>query len=186
MASIALQKWLTSRTVELDEFETAHKAVGKAGRGLINQSYVMMLSSHFQGFCRDLHTESVQHLVRKLTHPDFEYIASVNLTTARRLDQGNPGFDNIRLDFDRLGLDLQTELIGHSAQSERGKEVLKEIIAWRNAIAHQDFDSNKLGGRITPRLQQIRTWRRVCDQLARTMDTVMKDHLQSLIGAEPW
>ena len=68
MASRALHRWQTEAQRSLDEIEQAHRAVGGAGPGRryatqqINQAYVVMVSSQFQRFCRDLHSEAVDHL----------------------------------------------------------------------------------------------------------------------------
>ncbi len=65
MPSLSLQKWETIRSSELDEIENAHSSVGGTTRGRrygtqqINQAYAVLLSSQFQGFCRDLHSECV-------------------------------------------------------------------------------------------------------------------------------
>src|ERR1051326_7716073 len=70
MPSIALQNWHTNRLRTLDEIEQAHRAVGGIGRGRryatqqINHAYTVLLSSQFQGFCRDLHTECIDAVVR--------------------------------------------------------------------------------------------------------------------------
>ena len=47
----------------------SHLRVGGSQRGRrfatrqINYAYVTLLSSQFQGFCRDLHSESIDHIV---------------------------------------------------------------------------------------------------------------------------
>src|SRR5580704_12662662 len=69
MPSLALQDWLAWRAATLDEIEHAHRSVGGTGPGRrfltqqINQAYAVLLSSQLQGFCRDLHMESADHLV---------------------------------------------------------------------------------------------------------------------------
>ena len=53
-------RWRGERSDALDEIENAHALVGGTGRGRryatrqINHAYAALLSSHFQGFCRDL------------------------------------------------------------------------------------------------------------------------------------
>ena len=69
MSSVALHHWLTARASALDEIEQAHRSVGGTGRGRryatqqINQAYAVLLSSQFQGFCRNLHEECADYLV---------------------------------------------------------------------------------------------------------------------------
>lgn len=75
MLSISFLEWTTTRAVALDEIEQALAAVGGTERGRryatqqINQAYAVMLASQFQGFCRGLHTECVDHLVRAIAPP---------------------------------------------------------------------------------------------------------------------
>lgn len=68
MSSRALRNWQTRSRKVLDEVEAAHAVVG-GGRGArafarqqINQAYVVLLSSQFQRFCRDLHSDAVDYL----------------------------------------------------------------------------------------------------------------------------
>jgi hypothetical protein len=71
MPSISWQTWSTSRTADLDEIENAHRSVVGTGRDRrvatqqINQAYAVLLSSQFQAFCRDLHTEGAKALVAR-------------------------------------------------------------------------------------------------------------------------
>src|SRR5262245_61412863 len=64
MPSHSLQQWMTARASELDEIESAHRMVGGTGRGRkyatqqLNRAYATLLSSQFQGFCRDLYSET--------------------------------------------------------------------------------------------------------------------------------
>lgn len=52
----------------LGEIAAAHTAVGGQGSGRryatqeINHAYAVLLSSQFQRFCRDLHTEAAAHV----------------------------------------------------------------------------------------------------------------------------
>ena len=77
---------MTSRRRALDEIEAAHASVGGTGPGRryatqqINQAYAVLLASQFQGYCRDLHTESVAHLM------DFHSAAYTDAATCRGLD----------------------------------------------------------------------------------------------------
>ena len=91
MPSNAVQQWQTIRAAALDEIEAAHAAIEGIGPGRryatqqINQAYVMLLSSQFQGFCRDLHTECVGILVRNLTDPAFQDVAQATSHGASQL-----------------------------------------------------------------------------------------------------
>jgi hypothetical protein len=63
---------------------------------------------------------------------------------------------------------------------------LQELNAWKNAIAHQDFDPAKLGGTTILRLQQVRDWRNACNQLANAFEEVMRLLLHQVNGNSPW
>jgi hypothetical protein len=75
MASNSFRVWRSSRARALDEMENAHASIGGTGRGRryatqqVNQAYAVMVASQFQGFCRDLHTESVTVLVDFISPP---------------------------------------------------------------------------------------------------------------------
>ncbi len=68
MPSQAYRQWQHVRTREMDQLESAHTLLGGTARGRryttqqINRAYAVLLASQFQGFARDLHTESVDAL----------------------------------------------------------------------------------------------------------------------------
>jgi hypothetical protein len=108
MPSLALQDWSSRRAAALDEIEHAHRSVGGTGPGRryltqqINQAYVVLLSSQFQGFSRDLHEECVDHLGASVVSPVLSTTFRDNLRFGRKLDTGNPNRGNIGSDFNRL------------------------------------------------------------------------------------
>ena len=75
MPSHSYREWLSKRARALDETEAAHASVGGTGPGRryatqqINQTYAVLVASQFQGFCRDLHTESVTRLMAYIKPP---------------------------------------------------------------------------------------------------------------------
>jgi hypothetical protein len=77
MASRAYRLWTRSRSTELDQVEQAHDLLGGTAPGRryttqqINRAYAVLLASQFQGFARDLHTESVDYLVAVILQPGF-------------------------------------------------------------------------------------------------------------------
>jgi hypothetical protein len=87
----------------LDEIEAAHRAVGGSGRGRryatqqINQAYAVMLSSQFQRFCRDLQSEAVDELAKRIALPDVAEIFRLQLTTGRKLDSGRNPNGEVRM-----------------------------------------------------------------------------------------
>lgn len=191
MASASLTAWRTSRAAKLDEIAAAHRSVGGTGRGRryateqINHAYAVLLSSQFQGFSRDLHSECADAL---LTHQAFTVLRAVltpALTQGRKLDVGNANAGNIGSDYNKFGLLFWAAVHAADANAVVWKDELEALSRWRNAIAHQDFRT-VLPGTTTLRLDQVRKWRRACDGLARTFDKVMRLHLASLLGHDPW
>jgi hypothetical protein len=193
MPSVAYRRWRTVRALALDEIEQAHTAVGGTGPGRryatlqVNQAYAVLLASQFQGFCRDLHSECVDHLVVILAPPPtLEPLVRDEFLRGRQLDQRNAQPASIGADFVRLGLDFWADVAAYRPGSTARKAALDQLNAWRNAIAHQSFDPSKLGGTTTLRLIQVKRWRGACLYLARCFDEVMRQHLQHLTAVQPW
>ena len=192
MPSLSLQQWSTARATALDEIEGAHQSIGGAGPGRryatqqVNQAYAVLLASQFQGFCRDLHSECVDHLARAVASPALRGIIEDDLRLHRRLDAGNPNPGNLGADFNRLGLKFWAEVEAADARNGQRRQLLEWLTTWRNAIAHQDFDPARLGGRTTLQLQEVRAWRSACDGLTRSFDAVLRHHLRTVTGAYPW
>src|SRR5207249_1308819 len=104
MPSGALRTWRTTGARALDEIEAAHTAVGGAGPGRryatqqINQAFAVLLSAQFQRFCRDLHTEAVDHFVAHVTAAASaaqRFIVRARFTEGRKLGTGNPTSGNV-------------------------------------------------------------------------------------------
>lgn len=192
MPSRSILAWKTRRLLALDELEAAHAAVGGAGPGRrtatqqLNQAYAVLLSSQFQGFCRDLHFEASEHLVSSLSPPQLRDVVRKQLVTGRKLDAGNPNPGNLGADFGRLGIELWPALHAFSARNVARRTALEALNTWRNAIAHQDFDPLRLGGRSTLGLEDVRRWRSACNGLAASLDAVVRAHLVSLVASPPW
>lgn len=170
----------------------AHTALGGSGRGRryatqqLNQAYAVMVASQFQGYCRDLHTEAVDHLVSALHPAALGTIVRASLTESRKLDSGNPNAGNLGSDFGRLGVGFWPEVLAADDRSAVRKERLDDLAVWRNAIAHQDFDPAKLGGRTEVWLRHVDRWRSSCNAIAITFDRIVADHVGRLLGARPW
>ena len=169
---------------------STHGAVGVTGRGRwyatqqVNQAYVVLLAAHFQRFCRDLHTESADSLVRLTSPPYMQPIVERTLLWGRKLDRGNAIFDNIKEDFHRLRIDLGPEVEAYDPPPRPLRGKLQELNDWRNAIAHQDFA--RLGGSTRLQLARVREWRIACGQLARVFEKVIHRYLQNVTGVSPW
>lgn len=192
--SASLQKWRTDRAAHLDEFEAAHTALSE-GRGdrqhaavQLNFAYALMLSSEFQGFCRDLHTETTQHLfaLAGSKHAYLAHVVRARLLEGRKLDQGNPNPGNIGSDFGRFGVDFWPLVEAQDADNRIAKAALDELAIWRNAIAHNDFTASKLGGKVVISLHEVRSWRSHTDRLAANFDNTMRDLLLDWWRPTPW
>jgi hypothetical protein len=193
MPSLALQDWSGRRAAALDEIEHAHRSVGGTGPGRryltqqINQAYAMLLSSEFQGFCRDLHEDCVDPLVAAIVSPALLAIYRGNLLFGRKLDTGNPNPGSIGSDFNRFGISFWPLVDADHPRNPQRRQALEELNRWRNAIAHSAFTPDMCrGGRPSLQLAEVQDWRRACDGLARSFDNVMHAHLLATTGVAPW
>lgn len=192
MTSQAYRQWTSERAAKLDEIAASHAASGGTARGRrfatlqINQSYAVMLTSQFQGFCRDLHDECVDAFVLSLSPATLRTTVRRLLQQGRKLDSGNPNPGHLGSDFGRFGVDFWPEVQARDkrAQIWQGRVII--LTDWRNAIAHQDFRPEKLHGIDTLTLEHVKQWRNACQGLARTFDAVMRKHLLAMTGTAPW
>jgi hypothetical protein len=127
----------------------------------------------------------VEHIVAA-TPANLQTLLRAQFDWGRALDRGNPNAGNIGSDFGRLGVVFWREMYAVNPQNRHRRDLLDELIEWRNAITHHDFSSTKFGGAGTLRLAAVKRWRRALNRLARAFDKVMHAHLQSLLGAPPW
>lgn len=187
MPSQSLLRWRNEGLGALDEIEAAHAAIGGTGRGRryatqqVNQAYVVLLSSRFQAFCRDLHSETVAEIIRAA--PPGYALPLQGLTAGRKLDHGNPNSGNIGHDFTRLGMDIWADVYAMHARNQRRRELLDEMMEWRNAIGHQDFNKPRLRGRKTILLKEVQQYRSSCDALAAFFVRAALDHIHGVAGA---
>ena len=192
MPSRSLQRWHTHGRRALDEIEAAHRAVGRKGPGAryaaqqVNQAYVLLLSAMFQRFCRDLHTECIDHLIRGIPSLSTQIIVQRQLMAGRKLDAGNPNPGNIGSDFERLEIHFWPALIAHDRRNKPRQAALAVMNRWRNAVAHQDFSRPDLHGRDRLKLAEVRQWRSTCEQLAVDFERVMYHYMSSVTGTAPW
>jgi hypothetical protein len=191
MPSRSLQTWRTIRCQALDEIEYAHRGVASSRRGSkfatqqVNYAFVMLLASQFQGFCRELHSECVDRYVQSILPKTRSLACREALVRLRVLDRGNANPSSIGADFGVFGFRFWAKVTTLDARNAARQTGLEELNLWRNAIAHQDFDSAKLGAS-TLTVRQVREWRNVCDRLAHAFDEVMRRFLAAELGASPW
>src|SRR5262245_4438191 len=72
------------------------------------RGYVLHLSAHFQGFCRDLYTECSQIWIMAIP-AGFQATGRAQFSAHLALEKGNPSHDNIKRDFDRFGMSLDLQ-----------------------------------------------------------------------------
>lgn len=188
MPSRSLLRWRHHRAAVLDEIETAHATVGGSDRGRrfatqqINYAYATLLCSHFQGFCRDLHTECIDAIVAILP-PQVQPFTKASLNSNRMLDRGNPHPGALGADFGRLGIRFWVEVDLKDSRSPHRRVLLQELVNRRNAIVHQDFTP---GASTVLHLLRVRAWRRVLNKIARDFDSVLCQYLQGITGGQAW
>lgn len=194
MPSRSFVIWKRRRLRALEPIELAHAAIVGVGPGRrhvtqqINQAFAVLLSSQFQGFCRDLHSECVDHIVKNVLPTSAQEVVRLNLLKGRKLDTANPNPANLGNDFNRFGRKFRfmDELLAHDPSNQLRKTKLEELSVWRNAIAHQDFTNQELQGKATISLGAVKRWRAACKGFATSMDQVMRRQLTTLLGVSPW
>jgi hypothetical protein len=192
MPSDALLAWQNDRlprlvNVEADclHLQALHVAAPDRVQEFI-RSYAVLLSSEFQGFCRDLHDECADKLVASVAPVPLQDVLRWQCGYGRKLETGNPNPGNLGADFNRYNLDFWTKVLvmdpSHSARRHR----LAMLNVWRNAIAHHNYNPAELGGTTTLLLAQVRDWRMDCDAFTAAFDVVLRIHLQAITGVLPW
>jgi len=190
MPSRSRQHWAIVRSRNPDEILAAHRSIGGTDRGRrfatqqVNYAFAVLLSSEFQGFCRDLHSESVEYLIQNINPLALQSSCRKNFSRGRKLDHGNPSPSNLGIDFGSLDLDFWPEVIALSPRNTARKDRLEELNQWRNAIAHQDFSKFPAGSKL--HLSRVEAWRKACNQLTRAFDNVLQVHIGNVTGTQPW
>jgi hypothetical protein len=185
MSSVALAHWRSTRLRNLAEVDA--QCENTISGSPLNQrlaeenirGYVMLLSAHFQGFCRDLYTECTQIVSSKI-RASLQALLQEQFTSKCALDHGNPNYHNLKQDFGRFGfkLNLAHAMPGNDIRLEH----LSALNEWRNVAAHHGVvPPNGLPG-----LSDLRMWRDSCDTLAGSLDSVMYNQLRRLLRRVPW
>ena len=147
---------------------------------------MLLLSAHFQAYCRALHSDSTQMLVEAID-PGIGAVLDANLSFRRQLDSGNAQPGALGIDFNRFVFKFWTTVEEADARNAARRRKLEALNVWRNAIAHHDIETRRTD--LTPRevtLAACNTWRGALNGLAESFDRVLADHLQTLLGAHPW
>jgi hypothetical protein len=185
MPSVSLLSWQTTRTLALHEIDTqcaSSLAISPPNPRLAEENirgYVVLLSAHFQGFCRDLYTEAAQFLASKVRRT-LQVLIQTQFTASLSLDHGNPNLTNLKKDFDRFGGKL--DLLSADPANPVRLQDLSKLNEWRNIAAHHGVVPP--GG--LPSMPAIRSWRNSCDGLTHSLDGIMYNRLRNLLRREPW
>src|SRR5205085_551876 len=141
---------------------------------------VLLLSAHFQGFCRDLHTESAQVIVSKV-RTSLQAVIQRQFAANRKLDHGNAALQNLREDFERF--DFSLDLAAADPANPARLTELAALNRWRNLAAHH---GTVPAGTPPLDLPSVQAWRNSCDGLATSLDAVMYNELRKLLRRIPW
>ncbi len=184
MPSASLRQWHNDRMPRLHQVDLQCAATVTASTpnpDLIDENlrgYVLLLSAHFQGFCRDLCSEAAQVLaakVRRSLQPLVQRQFSAHLS----LDRGNPNVENLRKDLLRFGFTL--DLAADPANQPRLQH-LAAMNKWRNAAAHH----GTIPVTAPLSLASLQAWRNACDELATALDAILYNELRKLLRRAPW
>lgn len=148
------------------------------------------MSSKLQGFFRELHDESVEFLALRVARGNIGYFTLMrnNLTANRGLDRVNPKPETLQADFERLGVDLWTDIRARVGSGGRWNQQLTRLNRARNAIAHHEpAKVARLAAEGYPlTLRTVESWRAACEGVVRNADKVVGDRLEQTTGVRPW
>jgi hypothetical protein len=195
--SSALAVWETKAQGKLDELLTVHAKVARTGerkRGRryfteqLNGLLIVALAAKFQAFCRDLHTEAVQHLVADLPE-HLKVITSIWLSRKRQLDRGSADADCIKSDFGQL---LSVPSFWGSVQERERwsgevvslKKRLKRMHEFRHGVAHEDREKFPTKGK-GPVLNDFLRARNCCLRLAPLLNEAVMQALANAVSQQP-
>lgn len=199
MVSLSLQRWMTERAAAMDRMERVHAAVTGGLRGRprdvteLNHALFLRLAAEVQGYCRDLHDESIAAMLTPSLAPNAALREAFRhgLENGRKLDFGNAGPSNLGTDWARLGMQLWTEMyLAYPSLSVGGKDWNKRL-DWlnsaRNGIAHNDPTKIAAAHSDHPlTLNTFRVMRRRLTRFSTALDTVTGAYLKATTGTAPW
>jgi hypothetical protein len=138
MPSVSLVQWRTDRMPRLAEVDArcaASLVLVPPQPNLVDENlraYALLLSAHFQGFCRDLYTECALAVIAKVRRT-LRTLIEHQFTAGRKLDHGNPNVKNLRDDFERFEFTL--DLYRADPANPPRLAHLDELNRWRNVAA---------------------------------------------------
>jgi hypothetical protein len=186
MPCASLLRWQTEqmpRLIEIDAQCAASLVLMPAQPNLVDENLrgnVLLLSAHFQKFCRNLYTECAQIVVSKI-RSSLQVLIQAQFSANRKLNHGNPNIENLRKDFERFGFTL--DLGAADPANPPRLTHLGQLNKWRNVAAHHGM----IPANVAPlSLPLLRAWRGSCDGLAASLDDIMYNELRTLLKRAPW
>jgi hypothetical protein len=147
--------------------------------------------AEFQGFVRDLHDIAVNAFARGAQVPDVRRPPVVHAATSgRKLDLGNAGLREIKLDFQRLGfVSLGAELAEQNRNHAADKARYEQLTVLRNALAHGN--AIQLRSLAAEEIKPTMTWGRSVlpplNRMAGALDRSVWNHARkSYPSIDPW
>lgn len=140
---------------------------------------MLLLSAHFQGFCRDLHSEAAQVISSRVLRT-LSAMVQRAFVTDRALDRGNPTLVNLKADFLWYGVTL--DLAAADPANHVRLARLNLMNTWRNIAAHH----TPVPPSGLPSVADVRDWQTACYGLAESLDRVVYDGLRKLLRRAPW
>jgi hypothetical protein len=143
------------------------------------RAYIVLLSAHFQGFCRDLHAESALTISRRVRR-SLQPLVQAQFTSNLALDYGNPNLQNLRKDFERFRFRL--DLTSRDPRNPARLHDLSELSRWRNIVAHH----GTVPPTGLPSSTDLHDWTNSCDGLAISLDGIVYNELRRILRRAPW
>jgi hypothetical protein len=186
LPSNALLRWQNERSSRLREFaaQTALTLSLVPPSDLAEENLrglAALLCAHFQGFCRDLYTETTDLIIDAIPALLQGFVRRQAMSQLK-LDTGNPNLQSLTHDFNRFGFDLKSLLDLDPANGLRLNH-LALLNKWRNYVVHHGVTAPP-GPPLA--LAPVQAWQTSCSELAVALDQIMYDHLLGLLGVSPW
>lgn len=151
----------------------------------MNFALITRLLAEFQGYCRDLHTEAVDHIVTmaSIPNPNLNLIFRSAYIDRRALKVGIPSWANLCKDFSMFGMDLRKSMDAEFGNVRFGpwRIALDDLVEARNAIAHSNDEEIKNCRVKHPYGLTVRTakgWRAKLNGFTAGLDAVVGKHLK--------
>ena len=146
--------------------------------------------AEFQGYCSDVHTLAIEHLIAPLPVADREAVRSI-ARSGRKLDVNNPNLKTINHDFEFLCVtekNFYQELLRAEPKAKNWNKSLTWLLAWRNVYAHSDFDKPFVSDPNEPNPNQttLLECRDRINKLVVHFDRVVGDNLTALTKRPTW